>query len=103
MFHKLVSRQLYDALKKQVDALEAKVESLKPVDDIYDLNEEFTEIIALEDDLVLDEFKPAPTPEVLNKVFKTKANEKDANPKDLVAHTPKDTTFFWKGYVIDPD
>lgn len=86
-------------LKKKIAELEIKLASFKAVDPNTDLNKDFAEIIAMADTLVLDEVKEAPTPNILNKIFKVKANESNVKPSDLVAKYPT----FWKDRVIDPD
>ena len=86
-------------LKQKVHELETKLASFKPVDPNVDLNKDFSEIIALVDTLKLDEVKEAPTPDILNKIFKVKAIEQNVKQSDLVASYPT----FWKGRVIEPD
>jgi|SRR5439155_22542424 len=77
-----------DLLKKKVAELETKLASFKPVDSNIDLKIDFADIIAMVDDLKLDETKPAPTPELLNKVFKTKGADKNAKDRDLIIQNP---------------
>src|SRR5579862_5670783 len=68
----IVNLKQIELLQARVEEIDNRIKTLKPIDDKIYINQEFVEELKMESKLVLDEIKPHPSGEILNKIFKTK-------------------------------